>query len=107
MEKSKLDYLIQYLESLEQNNIFQANDEPNKKNYTTLLLNCYIMQEKIPNEYFVGKNIKRKNSNISHTTESSQSTVLDQNNYYLDLIMSKNILSNSTNILVNCNPRLK
>ena len=48
LEKSKLDYLIQYLESLEQNNIFQANDEPNKKNYTTLLLNCYIMQEKIP-----------------------------------------------------------
>ena len=51
--------------------------------------------DKIPNEYFVGKNIKRKNSNISHTTESSQSTVLDQNNYYLDLIMSKNILSNN------------
>ena len=48
LEKSKLDYLIQYLESLEQNNIFQANDDPNKKNYTTLLLNCYIMQEKIP-----------------------------------------------------------
>ena len=51
--------------------------------------------DKIPNEYFVGKNIKRKNSNISHTTESSQSIVLDQNNYYLDLIMSKNILSNN------------
>ena len=48
LEKSKLDYLIQYLEALEHNNIFQANDEPNKKNYTTLLLNCYIMQEKIP-----------------------------------------------------------
>ena len=61
--------------------------------------------DKIPNEYFVGKNIKRKNSNISHTTESSQSTVLDQNNYYLDLIMSKNILSNNiiNNNLINYN----
>jgi len=65
------------------------------------------MQEKIPNEYFVGKNIKRKNSNISHTTESSQSTVLDSNNYYLELIMSKNILSNNiiNNNLINYNNR--
>ena len=48
-----------------------------------------IKNEKIPNEYFVGKNsFKRKNSDVSHTTESSQSTVLDQNNYYLDLILS-------------------
>ena len=58
--------------------------------------------KKIPNEFFVGKkdknpeySLKRKNSNLSHTTESSQSTVLDQNNYYLDLIMSKNILANN------------
>ena len=67
--------------------------------------------KKIPNEFFVGKkekindiSLKRKNSNLSHTTESSQSTVLDQNNYYLELIMSKNILSNNAinnNIIYN------
>ena len=53
------------------------------------------------------ENIKRKNSNISHTTESSQSTVLDSNNYYLELIMSKNILSNNiiNNNLINYNNR--
>ena len=65
-----------------------------------------IKNEKIPNEYFVGKNsFKRKNSDVSHTTESSQSTVLDQNNYYLDLIMSKNILANNiiNNNLINYN----
>ena len=48
LEKSKLDYLIIYLEALEKNSQFQSSDEANTKNYTTLLLNCYIMQEKIP-----------------------------------------------------------
>ena len=47
LEKSKLDYLIQYLEALEKNEQFQSKG-PSTKNYTTLLLNCYIMQEKIP-----------------------------------------------------------
>ena len=48
LEKSKLDYLIQYLEALENNKEFQMKGKENSKNYTTLLLNCYIMQEKIP-----------------------------------------------------------
>ena len=48
LEKSKLDYLIKYLESLEKNEQFQSNGEADTKHYTTLLLNCYIMQEKIP-----------------------------------------------------------
>ena len=47
LEKSKLDYLIQYLEALEKNKEFQSKGEIETKNYTTLLLNCYIMQEKI------------------------------------------------------------
>ena len=42
-----MDYLIQYLEALEKNEQFQSKG-PSTKNYTTLLLNCYIMQEKIP-----------------------------------------------------------
>ena len=48
LEKSKLDYLIQYLEALENNKEFQIRGHENSKDYTTLLLNCYIMQEKIP-----------------------------------------------------------
>ena len=48
LEKSKLDYLIQYLEALENNKDFQIKGHENAKDYTTLLLNCYIMQEKIP-----------------------------------------------------------
>ena len=46
LEKSKLDYLIQYLEALENNREFQIKGHENSKDYTTLLLNCYIMQEK-------------------------------------------------------------
>ena len=56
LEKSKLDYLIQYLEALENNKDFQTRGHENSKDYTTLLLNCYIMQEKIPKlEEFMNK----------------------------------------------------
>ena len=46
LEKSKLDYLIEYLEALEKNEKFQKRKIDELKDYTTLLLNCYIMQEK-------------------------------------------------------------
>ena len=45
LEKSKLDYLIQYLEAIVHNIDFKIRDVEEHKNYTTLLLNCYIMQE--------------------------------------------------------------
>ena len=47
LEKSKLDYLIKYLEAIENNKEFQKNEQENSKEYTILLLNCYIMQEKM------------------------------------------------------------
>ena len=51
-----MDYLIQYLEALENNREFQIKGHENSKDYTTLLLNCYIMQEKIPKlEEFMNK----------------------------------------------------
>ena len=60
-------------------------------------------KEKIQNEYYYGnkKSLRRKNSDLSRSTESSQSTIIDQNNYYLDLISSKNILSNTSNYIYN------
>jgi hypothetical protein len=45
LEKSKLDYLIKYLEAIVHNIDFKIRDTEEHKNYTTLLLNCYIMQE--------------------------------------------------------------
>ena len=59
--------------------------------------NRMIKKEKIPNEYLAGQeySLKRKNSEMTNSSESSQSTVLDQSNYYNDLIISKNILLNN------------
>ena len=48
LEKSKLDYLIKYLEAIVYSIEFKVKDAEEHKNYTTLLLNCYVMQEKIP-----------------------------------------------------------
>ena len=57
LEKSKLDYLIQYLEALEANKQFQERDNEELKDYTSLLLNCYIMQEKfVKIKEFIEKN---------------------------------------------------
>ena len=55
---------------------------------------------RIPNDFYVGNvgnPLKRKNSDVSRSTESSQSTIVDENNYYLNLIASKNILSSNYN----------
>ena len=45
LEKSKLDFLIKYLEAIVNNIDFRIRDSEEHKNYTTLLLNCYIMQD--------------------------------------------------------------
>ena len=45
LEKSKLDYLIKYLEAIVNNIDFRIRDSEEHKNYTTLLLNCYITQD--------------------------------------------------------------
>ena len=45
IEKSKLDFLIKYLEAIVHNIDFKIRDLEEHKNYTTLLLNCYITQD--------------------------------------------------------------
>ena len=45
LEKSKFDYLIKYLEAIFDNKDMKIKDVEAYKCYTTLLLNCYIMQE--------------------------------------------------------------
>jgi len=45
LEKSKMDFLIKYLEAIVNNIDFRIRDSEEHKNYTTLLLNCYIMQD--------------------------------------------------------------
>ena len=47
LEKSKLIYLIKYIEAIIYNMNYKIKDIEENKNYTTLLLHCYIMQEEI------------------------------------------------------------
>ena len=47
LEKSKLEYLIKYLEAIVHNIDFKIRDVEEHKNYTSLLLNCYIMEEEL------------------------------------------------------------
>jgi hypothetical protein len=57
-DKSKLLYLIKYLEAIVYSPDFKNKDNDENKNYTTLLLHCYIMQEEIPKlKEFIDKNI--------------------------------------------------
>ena len=46
LEKTKMQFLIKYLEAIESNITFKQRSNENYKNYTTLLLNCYLMNEK-------------------------------------------------------------
>ena len=48
LTKSKMEFLIKYLEAIESNITFKQRSNENYKNYTTLLLNCYLMKEEIP-----------------------------------------------------------
>ena len=48
LTKSKMEFLIKYLEAIESNINFKQRSNENYKNYTTLLLNCYLMKEEIP-----------------------------------------------------------
>ena len=45
LHKSKLEFLIKYLEGIQKNEDFKRKES--YKDYTTLLLNCYIMKEEI------------------------------------------------------------
>ena len=47
LEKSKLNYLIKYLEYIVNNNDFKIRDLEDNKNYIILLFHCYIIQEEI------------------------------------------------------------
>ena len=87
LEKSKLDYLIKYLEAIVNNIDFKIRDSEEHKNYTTLLLNCYIMQddfEKLKN--FIDK---KGNSFSQEITKSIINICLDTDNINLSLQIAK------------------
>jgi hypothetical protein len=64
LEKAKLDYLIQYLEAIIDNEEFNKNGKEKCKDYAYLLFNSYIVQEKIGRLKEFIRNKNKKNSYI-------------------------------------------
>lgn len=59
LDASKLDLLILYLEAIHKNGKFEFRSADEKKDYTALLINCYIKQKKVNKlkEFLDGKDI--------------------------------------------------
>ena len=88
LDKSKLDFLIKYLEAIVNNIDFRIRDSEEHKNYTTLLLNCYIMQENFDKL----KNFIEKKGNFfsKEIMKSIINICLDTENINLAIQISKN-----------------
>ena len=88
LTKSKMEFLIKYLEAIESNITFKQRSNENYKNYTTLLLNCYLMKEEIPKlKEFIDKKKDNINPEILKTVID---VCLDTQNIDLALSIAKN-----------------
>ena len=112
LEKDKLDYLIIYLEAIQNNEQFQKKlknnnnintKEGNKINniyFVGLLFNCYIVQEKLEQfKYFIKSKNKRDNYDILRTAID---TCIESNNIDLafDIANDKNLTEEIMIILI-------
>ena len=87
LERSKLEYLIQYLEAIVKNIDFKIRDSEEHKNYTTLLLSCYIMQNDFDKlKTFIDKKGRLFSQEI---TKSIINICLDTDNIDLSLQIAK------------------
>jgi hypothetical protein len=83
-----MEFLIKYLEAIESNITFKQRSNENYKNYTTLLLNCYLMKEEIPKlKEFIDKKKDNINPEILKTVID---VCLDTQNIDLALSIAKN-----------------
>ena len=99
LEKSKLDYLIKYLEALESNKQFQERDNDELKDYSTLLLNCYIMQEKFVK---IKEFVEKKKKLPQRIIKSAINICLETENIDLGLQIAKqnNLIEDVLRILI-------
>ena len=96
-----MEYLIKYLEAIESNITFKQRSNENYKNYTTLLLNCYLMKEEIPK---LQEFIEKKKDNISpEILKTVIDVCLDTQNIDLALkiAQSKDMYEDYLQILIN------
>lgn len=76
LDGSKLDFLILYLEALHKENNFEFRCQKEMKDYTALLLNCYIKQKQILKlkEFVEGKDISPQLLNVETAIEVCKDT---------------------------------
>jgi len=76
LDGSKLDYLIKYLEALHKENAFKFRCHKEMKDYTALLLNCYIKQKQIIKlkEFVDGKEISAQLINVETAIQVCKDT---------------------------------
>ena len=87
LERSKLDFLIKYLEVIVNNIDIKIRDSEEHKNYIILLLNCYIMEDNFEK---VKNFIRIKGSSFSKDiTKSIIDVCLNTENIELSLQISK------------------
>ena len=99
LTKSKMEFLIKYLEAIERNISFKQRSFENYTNYTTLLLNCYLMKEEIPKlKEFIDK---RDNIN-PEILKTAVDVCLDTQNIdlALDIALSKEMYEDYLQILI-------
>ena len=79
LDGSKLDYLILYLEALHKDELFKSRDPDEMKDYTALLLNCYIKQKKLKKlkEFVDAKNISEQLLDVETAIEVCKDTNVD------------------------------
>ena len=99
LSKSKMEFLIKYLEAIESNISFKQRNFENYPNYTTLLLNCYLMKEEIPKL----KEFIDKKGNISpEILKTAIDVCLDTQNIdlALEIALSKKMFEDYLQILI-------
>ena len=88
LEGSKLDFLIKYLEKLLDNETFKKNcDSEQLKDYTALLLNCYIKQKQTQK---LKKFVDDKKLNDPISIKTAIEVCKDTKEYDLALTIAKN-----------------
>ena len=99
LTKSKMEFLIRYLKEIESNITFKQRSFENYTNYTTLLLNCYLMKEEIGEL----KKFIDKRGNISpEILKTAIDVCLDTQNIdlALDIALSKEMYEDYLQILI-------
>ena len=86
LTKSKMEYLIKYLEAIESNITFKQINDEKYSNYLNLLLNCYLMKEEIPK---LEKFLEKKKDISKEILKTAIDVCLDTQNIDLALSIAK------------------